>query len=392
MLKILICIAITLVIFYCLLGQNESKIPEKIPALPEISLEPLQLPVKRNFKLGFTYQPHAWSEEAFKEAYSFAEKNGDLISIYIDEGVPWEESYYEKPFPEIFQRELEKRVEGSKNQSVVLTLNVLGVDRKSLANNWTGEDSLSFNKPKLPGIFKGKRFNSPEIIEAYFRYCSRVIEMFKPEYFFYAGESNWNFEGVNTNEFKGFLQFSKEIYGKLKAKYPNLPISQEFVLASPEKMVNKWDMTAALLEYSDLFGVSSYPYVVDASETKGDASKLSQEWFSQVSKRFSDKPITILETGFNAKGFSYWGNVIQGNESSQDYYLRFLLIEAQRHNFEFVVWWVYRDYDELWKLMEANGVDEAFSQWRSTGVLDGLGNERASYQTWKAWHSLPFDE
>ena len=393
--RIAIGIAVLVLMLMVLGTLLEQEPAPPVPVLAEIDLPERELPSRRKFLMGFAYQPYDWSEEAFLNTFDFAQENGEFILHYLDDGAPWIEALEGRPYPANVEADLGRRLENIRpGQQVILVANALAVDREQLGGNWGAEASIDPGAPnRRPGIFKDMTFDDPEVITSFGNFCENLIDRFKPKYFFYSAEVNWAYSDPDGKTFKSFLAFSKAIYTRLKKRYPALPVSLEFIVANEEFMRERAETTRALLEYSDLFGVSSYPYVAEASpDVLGDATKIPDNWFSIIRELFPRKPIAVLETGFNAEGFSYWDRSIPGNQSSQDAYLRFLLAEAQRMDFEFVAWWVHRDYDLLWEKMSASGVDDAFAQWRDTGLLDGDGNPRRSFETWKAWQALPFDD
>jgi len=59
------------------------------------------------------------------------------------------------------------------------------------------------------------------------------------------------------------------------------------------------------------------------------------------------------------------------------------LSNAHRQDYEFVIWWTHRDYDELWKTFPPE-LKDLGSLWKDTGILDENGNLRPAYKTWTA--------
>lgn len=361
-------------------------------AVPEEPRTPPELPSSRSFQMGFTYQPYDWSPEAFKETVRIIRDHGDLITYYFDDGVPWPEAFAGEPYHPNVEEEIQRRLDlKPQGHKVLLGLSPLWIDRRSLASYWGGEDGLDLGgRPALPEQWAHRTFADPEVATAYLNYCRDMIQRFAPDYFMYAAEVNSEFTDPHNPEFRAFLGFAKTIYTTLKQEYPSLPILLEFVLAEGKyDLAERTAVTEALLPYTDLIGISTYPYVIEAGEVRGDAEKMPADWFSRLQELAPGKRLAVVETGFNAEPVSYGGRTVPGNVRSQDQYVRFLLSEAQRLKFTFVSWWVPRDYDRLWKLMASSGVDEAFSSWRDTGLLDGDGKERPALKTWDAWLRLP---
>lgn len=55
----------------------------------------------------------------------------------------------------------------------------------------------------------------------------------------------------------------------------------------------------------------------------------------------------------------------------------------------FIVWFIIRDYNQAWLVMEESGADEIFKSWRDTGLIDGNGDPRLALGYWDQWLSLP---
>ncbi len=62
-------------------------------------------------------------------------------------------------------------------------------------------------------------------------------------------------------------------------------------------------------------------------------------------------------------------------------YLETLLLNAHNQNYEFVIWWAYRDYDKLWNTFPDEYKDIG-KLCRDTGLIDEKGKERPSLNVW----------
>ncbi len=63
-----------------------------------------------------------------------------------------------------------------------------------------------------------------------------------------------------------------------------------------------------------------------------------------------------------------------------------LLEAANENNLLFVNWFVLQDYDRLCVFF--GGCSDTDGIWRDTGVYDGDGNVRPSYNSWKSYLDL----
>lgn len=249
----------------------------------------------RSFHMAFTYQPHDWSEDAFKKTYDFIQKNADGIFLYFDDGVPWPEALSGKPFHENVEADLNKKAEMvQKYKKTFVAVNFLGKDRASKAKYWAEEDSTA-----LPDDWKKKPLNHPDVITAYINYCKTIINKFDPDIFIYGMEIDAIVRSTSDPDFVTLKFFISEVYNALRAEYADLDLSLSFVLLPKEEMLKKHEMIKALLPYSDIYTVSTYPFLFDG--VAGNAKKIPEDLFTQIHAYIGDKPFAIAETGFNAK-------------------------------------------------------------------------------------------
>ncbi len=343
-----------------------------------------RLPASRPFYMGFTPQPYDISDKAYQQTYKVIRKHGDIVAHHLDEGVPWPEAFKGKSFHSNAERDIGNRLKNrSKNQRVYLALSPLATDRASLAGYW-GDDS----HVERPGRWKNKEFDDPDVIQAYINYCKIMVERFKPDYLAYAVEVS----DVARHNPKGYPKFKTlliKTYKALKKAYPKLPVFLTFVLGDSKTMREQSKETKELLPYSDIFSVSTYPYMYDG--VGGDAGRVPSDWFAKVKSIAPGKPFAISETGFLAQTFTYISRlvIIPGNETEQKKYVQRLLMEAAKLDAEFVIWFVSIDYDKLWDIMSDAGASPWLKQWRDTGLYNGELKPRPSLSVWDAWLNVP---
>ncbi len=95
-------------------------------------------------------------------------------------------------------------------------------------------------------------------------------------------------------------------------------------------------------------------------------------------------PIAFVETNHLAENLEISGfNLnIKSDECEQLAYLETLLYNAHNENYPFIIWWAYRDYDQLWATFPTEFQDIG-KLWRDTGLLNEDGKERPSFIVWK---------
>jgi len=353
----------------------------------------------RPFHIGFAWQPYDWSEEAFAETFRLIAEHGDMIGIYFDAFVPWQEAYDGNPYHPVQEAEIQKRLDGIQpHQKVLLGLSLLGGDRVSLSG-YLGKDET----PRT-GPWRERTFDHPAVIEAYLKYCEDMIARFNPDYFIYVMEIDAGLTNVNDPRFKRLLAAVRQIYPSLKRRYPELPVLLEFVLQNDEETAKRAEVTRALLPYSDYYAVSTYPFLM----TGGDASQIPQDWFARAKEIAPDKPFAVAETNWLAENFYHPTQgipspgrtdklLIFGQENWQAQYLDFLFREARRLDAEFVLQWTVRDLDALQRILDASGGPlssgtEPFAALATDcGLIDEDGRPRPALDVWRNWLGLPHE-
>lgn len=125
--------------------------------------------------------------------------------------------------------------------------------------------------------------------------------------------------------------------------------------------------------------------------TNYSTRSIPQDMYDQLAT-WTDKPMAVSETGYPAQTFSVNINAglrvrFNSDEEKQNEYITFLLNEAHEHDMRFVINFVLRDYDDLWKFL---GSKEDFTiVWRDTGLYAEDGAERPALLTWREWLGVP---
>ena len=193
---------------------------------------------------------------------------------------------------------------------------------------------------------------------------------------FNMGFSTWIYAPNQQakNDTYQFTSENSDIYSEhIDDKIPwnawinNLPLPVEFT-----------DEIVGYVNQMELVTISYYPFF------KGQHSKAEfQKAFDFLHSRIN-KPVAFVETSHLAEDLSVssFNLFIEGDTCEQNAYLETLLTNAREQNYEFVIWWVHRDFDALWQTFPEE-LKDLGKLWRNTGVLDDNGNERPSYLTWR---------
>lgn len=345
------------------------------------------LPESRSFHMGFTAFPYDLTATAVDETFANVTANGDVLLAHFDFGIPWNEALNDLPFPNEVQTTIDQTIAAvSPNHKIVLTATPTDQERDSLAKFWNNAGTHQ----DLEAPWTGYNFDSPEVIEAYLNYCRRIIDAIQPDYFGYGVEINPNFIDGSEN-FNAFLKLAQTVYNTLKQDYPNLPIFMSFQDQSFNK--NKQELlefTKLFLPYTDMMAVSTYPFwQVDAPMQDANPDLLYSDWLIEMRDLAPNKPFAISETGYIADDLvmEELGVNLKADPLWQANYVQLLAERANRLNAEFVLWFVYRDYDLLYEATPDPPL--IFKVWRDNGLLDGDGNRRPSHGIWDKWMALP---
>jgi hypothetical protein len=338
--------------------------------------------------MGITPFPFNLTEAAQDETYEQLAQYTDLILHHMDTGIPWEEALTGEPYHPAVIKNIEERVSRIQpGQTVYLSITPNAAERSQLAGYWGADESMPLSE-----AWRERSFDNPEVITAFLNHARFMIEQFQPDYFAYGIEVTCAYRGEGDPSFQEFLTFVKTVYPTLKAEYPDLVIFATICAISVET-----DDVEALLEasrevvaYSDLIGLSIYPYLFGDIGLEGtaDPSTLTDDWLSRWRAIDPEKPFAITETGYIAQDLVIpeFGISVKGTEDHQAEYVRRLLSEAQRLNAEFVIWFVLRDYDLFVQTVEAFGIEtQIFLLWRDTGLIDEAGEPRLATQVWIEW-------
>jgi hypothetical protein len=332
----------------------------------------------RSFALGFTDYPYSLAPEAYGETVDIVRRDGDMAAMHFDDGVPWQEALSEEAYAPGWAAELNARAAAMPPGHVVyLAVTPIAFSRDGLAPH-RGEAG---NEP-LVSPWDTYPFDAPEVIEAFRAHAENMIGIFDPDYFAYAVEANMLVDFA-PDKWTAFVTLAREVYTRLKARHPNLPC---FVTLQADSFhANRQAHTAAiaqLLPYTDFIAVSSYSFTLTA-----DPGLLPADHFSALADLAPAKPFAVSETGWPAEAVTApYPATIPASEATQQAYVSRLLADADDLSAAFVMWFVSRDYDDLWESYLQYQPNAALLRlWRDNGLYTGDGTPRPGLETWRGW-------
>ncbi len=349
-------------------------------ALPAHPAGPGQERKSRPFSMGVSTLPHDLTPEAIDALYLFILDHTDLFAAKVDEGVPWMEALEKRPYSKSLEDSLAWKMKRPENKRVFLSLTPLNDNKDGLAGyRGMGE------KEALPAAWARKDFDDPDVAKAYLAYCRDLIGRFRPDHVAYAMEVN-QLASKNPARWKKFLAFSRDIYVALKKDNPALQICVTFsadLLSDESQASAQKKAIKEILPFTDLLAVAAHPYIFQTNP-----SKIPKDYFSKIAQLAPGKPFAIAETAFPAEDSDILGFERVGKPAWQQDWLRFCLEEAARSNAKFVVWMTSRDIDDLFARVPPI-LHEFLKFIRDTGLQDGQGKPRKSFETWAQWLKIP---
>lgn len=341
----------------------------------------------RPFYLGFTPFPYAISQEAVDFTYEKIAADADIVNHHFDNGVPWVEAEQDEPFHINIINDWQFRKNSTpKGHKIYISVTPIDFFRTGLARYRAAEEDM-----ELPEPWDTYSFNDEPVKTAYLNYCKRIIDFFEPDYFNMAIEANLLYFN-HSPLWNDYLELHEFIYTELKSEYPDLPVFCSVAAAHmlPGTFAGNDPMalraaTSELLEHSDLYALSLYPYLT-AYLGNPYPDNMFTELFS-----ISDKPLAIAETGYAAQTFSIdteGGTLtVVSDQRKQEKYINELLKACTKHKARFVINFVLRDYDDLWE--EIGSPTDVTIAWRDSGLYDEDGNPRKALTTWKNYLKKP---
>jgi hypothetical protein len=332
--------------------------------------------------MGFTDFPHARRLDAVADAWAVIARDGDLAVLHFDDGVPWAEALAGAPYPRAYVEDLAAKARAIPPGHVrYLAVTPIAFARDRLAPRRGGAGTEPLEAP-----WDRRRFDDPEVVEAFANHCEHMIGIFAPHYFAYAVEANI-LARLAPSDWPAFLVLAREVYGRVKARHPELPVfltlQADFFHADP---AGQRTAIEPVLPFTDLVAVSTYPFT-----ERGDPRTLRGDHFGALAALATSKRFAVAETVWPAEDVTApYPVLIPGTEDDQRLYVERLLEDAERLRALFVTWFFTRDYDELWDA-EMRLLPEAplHRLWKDSGLYAGDGRPRPALNSWRRWLARP---
>ena len=330
----------------------------------------------RPFAMGVNPFPYDFTPEAVEATQLWILDNADLAVIKLDEGVPWQEALENKnSYDPNFEGDLDWKGKKPRDKKVFLSMTPLNKEKTGMAGYRGPQENMANPEP-----WNKKDLDDPLVLKSYLNFCREMIRRFRPDFLAYGIEVN-NLAKVPA-KWKKFVPFARDAYITLKKENPQLQLcltlSTETATEAESVGPQKKAITE-ILPYTDLIAVTAIPYLKEQNP-----AKIPKNYFAQMAAFAPQKPFAIAETAFLAEDVNFFGIERVGKPAWQADYLKFCFDEGVKHNAKFIVWMIPRDLDLLYEKLPPI-VREILVPVRDTGLLDGQGNPRKSFETWSQW-------
>ncbi|HUR10560.1 MAG TPA: hypothetical protein VM012_04290 [Flavitalea sp.] len=325
----------------------------------------------RNFFMGFTTWPFGPDYQDREKTYQFISDNADIYAEQFDTYIPWKALINNQPLPADLINDITSR-RGLRNPAhkLFLSVSLLNIQRTDLLADVDGT---------IPGY---TTMDEPILIDAYVKFVKYLVDQFQPQYLVIAMEANV-LRIKQESKWAGYKSMIQTVRTKLKQDYPALKISESVTLHDwyNPQVPDPIAYAAEISDYvkqQDFLAISFYPFLKGLQSRQG-----YQQAFDFLHSQ-TTKSIAFSETGDIAENLSIpaYNVSIKGDVCAQNEYLETLLTNARNHDYEFIIWWTHRDYDELWKIFPDSTKDLG-KFWRDTGLENENGEGRPSLATWK---------
>ncbi|MFN8529137.1 MAG: hypothetical protein U0670_11030 [Anaerolineae bacterium] len=355
------------------------------------AVEAQTAPDTRPFHMGFTPLPYAISFEAVDFTYRSLVQDSDLIVHHFDDGVPWVEALNNQPYSDHIMNDWADRVRRTEplraDHKVMLDITPINFARTGIADYHGTQADMP-----PPAPFDHMTFDDPDVETAFYSFAQTAIAYFQPDYLMFGIEVNLLMR-LNPSAWDSYMTLHRHLYTRLKQDYPDLPVFVSMTgidlldTYTDADHANQMRAFNDVIDYTDIFALSMYPYM-----TRFMTTPYPTDMYDQLAT-LTDKPMAISETGYPAQTFSIQVDpgprlTFTSDDTKQADYIRYLLDEAQQHQFVFVVNFVLRDYDDLWQAI--GGQEDLTIAWRDTGLYAEDGRERPSLAIWRDVLALPF--
>ena len=338
------------------------------------------LPADITFKsnVSITSFPYDLTHTAVKNVSELVSLSGNVYTVQLDNGIPWQAALDDKPFSDSIQNEWRQHLNAiSPAQKIYLAIAPLQDDRISWATEFEGRDA--------PNWVRNENSLNEKITKAYTNYINRAIDYFNPD-FINIGVEAGDLAAKDPGKWTAIEMLFNLTIKSIKEVDFDLPvgISWGLPLLLREDVLLR---SSALIENLDYVGISFYPYMGQFYEKIGgielpqppDQWRLPFDWLQANIK----KPVAICETAYSSHDVELPEYQLNMPSSSklQIQYIEELANTASKYDYLFTVFFLSVDYDVL---MDKLGIPE-MALWRNTGFFNADLTPKPAWEAYQKY-------
>ena len=325
--------------------------------------------------LGFTRWPSDLSLEGVQTADDFIKEHGNIAALHLERGIPWPEALAGTGYSKDVVETLSYRPPAG--HKLFVSINPLNIDRAGLAPYWGAKDNMA-----LPAPWDDQPFDAPDVITAYGNFAEHVVAQLRPDYLAIGVESNILLT-KKPQAWPAYVRLHQAVYARLKQRYPTLPVFFTVDVQHLQGYFDDADAAAqdksvrALLDASDLFALSSYPFMAPKTPRP-----IPADYFAFA--RNYGKPIAVAETGYTTQDVNWLWVKLRGTPALQEQYYSILLQSAVADNYAFVITYAGTDFDRMiaklpWAVRGLAGI------WQYTGLQTADKEPKPALKLWDSF-------
>ncbi len=323
----------------------------------------------RPFEMGISLLPPTLDEAGYARTFDLAALAGEVV--LIKRTPPWDEFVPGGQITEKTASITEQERDLVRDQGLKLFFAIDPTDpadRRRLAG--------------LPEDLRGAGFANPDVQRALEAYAEYVVKNYSPDYLAIATDVNL-YAAAHREDFAVFVALYAEIYDRLKDLSPDTMIFVTFqyedlagVLPTVQEHDPSWEIVEEFGDRLDLLAISTYPSLAFES-----VKAIPAGYYSQALDH-TTAPLAIAETGYSSGPGRRGLNA--GTEPLQEEFARFILLNAQALDAQFVIWLA------GWDL--AYATQPPLDVFRYVGLRRDDDSAKPAWKVWEQAVKRPLDE
>jgi hypothetical protein len=332
-------------------GDQPRPLPTRTPAA---------VGAPRPYVMGFSSQPPAPGDEAYKATFRFIGEMGEVV--LIQRAPPWDDFL---PGATISDR-TQALTALERDQARVNNLKLfLAVDATDPA------DRGQLNA--LPPELIGHDFSDSRVRSAFIAYAQYLALNYKPAYLALGVEMDLYYGRRGDGPFRNFQSVYFEAYDAVKRASPNTLVFPTFqyegmigALRSGERAQVAWSLVNRFEPKIDMLAIASYPHFLYKTPEEVPAN-----YYNALIGRL-DRPIAFTSIG--------WPAAVEGidpaaAEAAQANFLRRVLFNADELRARMIIWYLARD--------PTVDLGPTFKPLSTMGLFAADGRSKPGLQLWR---------